>query len=108
MRALAALRESFAHTPRTLRLVWKSSPRSTFLLGLLTLAVATLPVGMVWVGKQIVDAVVARSRADTVRWVAVELGVVAALALAQRLLGLVRGLLGARLSLDINAQILEK
>src|SRR5262245_19917645 len=108
MRALAALRESFAHTPRTLALVWRSSARSTFLLGVLTLAVAGLPVAMVWVGKLIVDAVVARSRADTIRWVLVELGVVALLALAQRLLGLVRGLLGARLSLDINGRILAK
>jgi ATP-binding cassette, subfamily B, bacterial len=107
-RALAALRESFAHTPRTLVLVWKSSPRATVLLGLLTLAVATLPVAMVWVGKQIVDAVVARSPHTTLRWVLIELAVVAVLALTTRLLGLVRGLLGARLSLDINAMILEK
>jgi ATP-binding cassette subfamily B protein len=107
-RALAALRESFAHTPATLRLVWKSSPGATVLLGLLTLAVATLPVAMVWVGKQIVDAVVAHARGATLRWVLIELGVVAILALTTRVLGLVRGLLGARLSLDINAQILEK
>jgi ATP-binding cassette subfamily B protein len=107
-RAIAALRESFAHTPATLRLVWQSSSLSTTLLGLLTLAVATLPVAMVWVGKQIVDAVVAHSHARTLRWVLVELGVVALLALTSRVLGLVRGLLGARLSLDINARILEK
>jgi ATP-binding cassette subfamily B protein len=107
-RAIAALRESFAHTPATLRLVWKSSPGATVVLGLLTLAVATLPVAMIWVGKQIVDAVVAHARGATLRWVLIELGVVAILALASRVLGLVRGLLGARLSLDINAQILEK
>ncbi len=107
-RAIAALRESFAHTPATLRLVWQSSRLSTTLLGLLTLAVATLPVAMVWVGKLIVDAVVAHSTRATLRWVLVELGVVALLALASRVLGLVRGLLGARLSLDINARILEK
>jgi ATP-binding cassette subfamily B protein len=108
MRATKALRESFAHTPRTLALVWKSSPRGTAGLAALTLAVAGLPVAMVWVGKQIVDAVVARSHDDSLRWVLIELGVVAALALATRLLGLVRGLLGARLSLDINAAILAK
>ncbi len=107
-RALAALRESFAHTPATLRLVWKSSPRATVLLGLLTILVAALPVAMVWVGKQIVDGVVAHSRDATLHWVLIELGVVAVLALTNRLLGLTRGLLGARLSLDINATILEK
>src|SRR5689334_20503252 len=107
-RPLAALRESFAHTPRTLALVWQSSPSSTILLGLLTLAVAALPVLMVWVGKLIVDGVVAHDRDATLRWVLIELAVVAALALATRLLGLVRGLLGARLSLDINGKILEK
>src|SRR5262249_28729733 len=42
------------------------------------------------------------------RWVLVELGLVAAQSLLQRALGLVRQLLGARLSIDINVMILEK
>ncbi len=104
----ARLRESFAHAPRTLRLVWRSSPAGSAALGLLTLVAAVVPLGVAWVGKAIMDAVVARSRDATVRWVLVELALVAAQSLLQRGLGLVRALLGARLSIDINVLILEK
>ncbi len=72
------------------------------------LASAGLPLGMAWAGKRIVDAVVARSEATALRWVVVELGLVAALALASQAQGLLRSVLGARLSLDINLSILEK
>jgi ATP-binding cassette subfamily B protein len=54
------------------------------------------------------DAVVAGSREATIRWVIVEAGLVAALALIQRALSLVRSLIGARLSIDINVMILGK
>ena len=105
---MARLRDSFAHTPRTLRLVWKSSPRASVALGLLTLCAATLPLGIAYAGKAIVDAVVARAHDVTLRWVLFELGLVAAQALVQRSLGLTRSVLGARLGLDINGMILEK
>src|SRR5580700_4487707 len=105
---LARLRDSFAHTPRTLRLVWRSSPAGSVALGLLTLVAAALPLGIAWVGKAIMDAVVARARGATIRWVCYELALVAASALVQRALGLVRSLLGARLGIDINVLILEK
>ncbi len=104
----ARLRESFAHAPRTLRLVWRSSPAGSVALGLLTLVAAVVPLGIAWVGKVIMDAVVAGSRDATLRWVLVELGLVALQSLLQRALGLVRALLGARLSIDINVLILEK
>jgi ATP-binding cassette subfamily B protein len=91
-----------------LALVWRSSPAMTVALGVLTLAGGLIPLGVAYTGKRIVDAVVARSREDTVRWVAVELGLVVALAIVQRGLGLVRSLLGARLGIDINVTILAK
>jgi ATP-binding cassette subfamily B protein len=105
---LSRLRESFAHTPRTLGLVWRSSPRGTLALGALTLAAALLPLGVAWVGKAIVDAVVARSPAQALRWVLIELGLVAAQTLVLRGLVLTRQLLGARLGIDVNVLILEK
>jgi ATP-binding cassette subfamily B protein len=105
---LARLRESFAHAPRTLRLVWRSSPAGTLALGLLTVVAAVVPLGIAWVGKVIMDAVVAGSRDATLRWVLVELGLVALQSLLMRALGLIRALLGARLSVDINVLILEK
>ena len=107
-RPFAQVRESFAYTPRTLKLVWRCAPRATIALALTTLAAALLPLGVAVAGKGIVDAVVARSRTATLRWVATELALVAALALVQRGLALLRGLLGARLSVDVNVLILEK
>jgi len=89
-------------------MVWKSSPRLSAVLGVLTLAASVVPLGIAYVGKAIMDAVVARSAEATLRWVLVELGLVAVQALIQRGLGLARSLIGARLSIDINALILEK
>ncbi len=108
MLGLSRLRDSFAYTPRTLKLVWRSSKAASLALGALTLAAAVLPLGVAYVGKMIMDAVVARDERATLVWVSVELGLVAALALAQRGLSLTRQLLGARLSNDIHALILEK
>ena len=105
---LTHLRASFRHTRATVTLVWQSSPRLTLLLGGLTLLGAGIPLAIAWVGKAIVDAAVAHHRELTLRMVAVELGLVVAQAAILRALGLVRGLLGARLGLDINIRILEK
>src|SRR4051812_33469243 len=53
------LRASFSQSGRTLGLVWRSSPRGTLALGALTLAAAALPPFVAWVGKLIIDAVMA-------------------------------------------------
>lgn len=108
MRLLSQLLGSFSHTPRTLRLVWRSSARLTTLLGAVTLVAAVLPLFIAYVGKAIVDAVVAGSPAQTLRWVLLELGLVAAQALVLRGGTLLRQVLGARLGIDINVLILEK
>ena len=105
---LARLRESFAYTRRTLGLVWKSSPAAALALALTTVVGSVVPLGVAYAGKRIVDAVVQRDRDLTLRFVLVELSLVAALALTQRGVGLVRSLLGARLGIDINVAILEK
>ncbi len=110
---------SFSHTPRTLGLVWDSSPRSIVLVAGLTVAGAALPIGIAGVGKQIVDAVVAAhdaapgaardlALAAVAHRVLIELGLVAALALVERSLGLMRQLIGSRLAIDINLRIMEK
>lgn len=104
----ARLRESFAHTPRTLQLVWRSSRGGSLALGLLTIVASLVPLLVAYGGKRIMDAVVAGSREATLRWVLIELAAVAVQSLAQRGLSLVRSLLGARLSIDINTMILEK
>lgn len=77
-------------------------------LGLLTLVASLVPLLVAYAGKRIMDAVVAGSREATLRWVLIELAAVAVQSLGQRGLGLIRSLLGARLSIDINTMILEK
>ncbi len=115
---LDRLRGSFAQTGRTLTLVWRASRGGTIALGLLTLAAAALPPLVAWVGKLIVDAVVAAQAADgaareaaragALRLVAIELGLVVLIALVDRSLGLARQIVGARLGVDVNVLILEK
>jgi len=107
-RLTAELRESLRHTRMTLALVWRSSPPQTVALGALTLVGGVVPLGVAYVGKRIVDAVVARDHDATLRWVLAELALVVALSLVQRGLALVRNVLGARLGLDINIDILQK
>jgi ATP-binding cassette subfamily B protein len=108
MPILARARQGFVHLPRTLRLVTRGSPGLAVGFGVLTLLAAVLPLGVAWIGKAIVDAVVAGDREATLHRVLIELGLVAALTLVQRGLTLVRQLLGARLAVDVNVAILEK
>src|SRR6266498_4007476 len=53
------VRESFTHTPKAVRLVWQANRSATVGLAFLTLAGALLPATQAWVGKLIVDGVVA-------------------------------------------------
>src|SRR5690242_4569598 len=57
------IRESFAHTPQALRLVYQANPSATLGLGILTLLGALLPATQAWVGKLIVDGVVSSIKA---------------------------------------------
>jgi ATP-binding cassette subfamily B protein len=110
---------SATHSLRALELVWKSAPGGVVALAVFTIAAAALPPFVAWVGKLIIDAVVAAHAAApgaarsaaldrSVRLVALELGAVAAMAGCERVLGLVRQLVGLRLGIDLNVRILEK
>ena len=50
---------SFTHTPEAIKLVWRTNPWATVGLGFLTVTGALLPASQAWVGKLIVDGVVA-------------------------------------------------
>ncbi len=52
-------RESFTHTPAAVRLVWQTNPWATSGLGFITVGGALVPAAQAWVGKLIVDGVVA-------------------------------------------------
>jgi ATP-binding cassette subfamily B protein len=110
---------SFSHTPRTLGLVWRSSPRGLVFVAALTVLSAALPVTMAWVGKLIVDAVVTAhtaapgpardlALARVTHWVLVELALVVGIGLVERCVALMRQLVGSRLGIDLNVQIMEK
>src|SRR6516162_10271893 len=81
------LRGSVSQSGRTLGLVWRSSPGGTIALGVLTVLAAALPPLVAYVGKLIIDAVLAAHTAApgaarnaavarTVRFVLLELGAV--------------------------------
>jgi ATP-binding cassette subfamily B protein len=53
------IHRSFTHTPQAVKLVWQTNRWATLGLGFLTLAGALLPASQAWVGKLIVDGVVA-------------------------------------------------
>jgi ATP-binding cassette subfamily B protein len=100
-------------------LVWRSSPGGLLALAALTLAAAALPIAIAWVGKLIVDAVVAAHGAEAgaareaaydivTQWVLVELGIVIALGLVERTIEFTRQTVGSRLGIDVNVSILEK
>ncbi|MGA3120255.1 MAG: ABC transporter ATP-binding protein [Polyangiaceae bacterium] len=93
---------------RAVRMVWQTSPALTATLMVMTVAAALVPPATAWAGKRIVDGVVARRAHDTMVWVSVELGLVAAQTLIQRALALVTQILGLRLGIDVNIAILEK
>ncbi len=97
------LKESFAHVRRTLRLVRSSSAPMTVALAAMTLLGGVVPLGIAYVGKRIVDAVVAHSRDAIWHWVLLELALVVAFSPScSAAAALVRSLLGARLGIDIN------
>jgi ABC-type multidrug transport system fused ATPase/permease subunit len=74
-----------------------------------------LPAGVAYVGKLIVDSVIAAmgtgseaARDSALAWVALEMALVAAVAAVQRGIGVVRALLRAQLGNRVNVMILEK
>jgi ATP-binding cassette subfamily B protein len=113
------LKASATHSARALGLVWRSAPAGVLVLAAFTVVAAALPPFVAYVGKLIIDGVIAARAAlpgiarqaaltHAVRLVGVELAAVVVMAGAERVLGLVRQLVGLRLGIDLNVQILEK
>jgi ATP-binding cassette subfamily B protein len=104
--------QTFVHSPRALRLVWQTAPRLSIALVVLTLLAGLLPAGIAYVGKWMVDAVVAASRGGphdlAVRYVALEGVLVAAMLGVQRGLSVCTALLRALLGHKVNVLILQK
>ena len=106
----------FRYLPGTFRLFWKASPRLAVTLGGLTLVAAVLPAAIAYVGKLIVDGVVASAagggaqvlRGEVLRLVGLEFGLMLGSALVERGLSLTRELLRANLGNLLNERILHK
>ena len=105
-RTLGDLIEAVRCTPRTLKLVWSVGPLATCALCFITVLLGILPAASAWVGKLIIDSVLAAIRApvprehlSTVLWfVALECG----LMVVQRCLGAVGGLLRRLMGLKLT------
>ncbi|NNC00144.1 ABC transporter ATP-binding protein [Corallococcus exiguus] len=104
----------FKQLPGTFHLFWRASPRGAVVLGVLTLVAAVLPAGIAWVGKLIVDTVVAAAKGDVaansrvVGLVATEFALMVASAVVERGLTLTKDLLRAHLGNLLNERILQK
>jgi ATP-binding cassette subfamily B protein len=105
---IKAIIEVLGYAVRTVRLVALSSRKLLALQIGFTALAALLPLAVAYVGKRIIDAVVAADPGRTLDWVVLELGAVLALTATQRTLGLIRQLLSARMGADLNSAILEK
>jgi ATP-binding cassette subfamily B protein len=110
------LRGSFAHTPQAVRLVWQTNRGTTVGLGLLTLGGALLPASQAWVGKLIVDGVVAaiRGGADPERiktvfaYLLIELGLFLLSTALNHARRLIQQLIQLQLANRIRADIIRK
>ncbi|OJH41305.1 ABC transporter ATP-binding protein [Cystobacter ferrugineus] len=96
----------FRQLPGTFRLFWEASPRLGVMLGVLTLVAAVMPAAIAWVGKLIVDGVVARE--PVLHLVALEFGLMVGSTAVERSLSLVRELGRANLGNLLNERILHK
>ncbi|MBA3548743.1 MAG: ABC transporter ATP-binding protein [Nannocystis sp.] len=104
----AGLRARLARGVQAVQMAWRSAPTTAALwIGALALA-ALAPIAVAWVGKAIVDAIVAHELTRTVTWVLVEMLLLAGLGVLQRVASTLRGLLGVRLGLAVNLEILRK
>jgi ATP-binding cassette, subfamily B, bacterial len=104
----------FRYTAQAWTLVWSTSRPIAGWLAVLSASAGVLPAAITYVGKLIVDGVVAASSdarataALPLRYVAIELGLVALLAATQRGLSVCESLLRALLGQRVNELILEK
>ncbi len=111
------IRDAAVNVGRAFRLVWHSHPPSAALMAVWTLIGAALPAGQAWVGKLIVDAVVAAIRDHVeamagLRAVAPLLAAEFVLLVGQAAVSQARSLtehvLHSRLNLSINTRIIRK
>jgi ATP-binding cassette, subfamily B, bacterial len=112
---LAAMIVVFRQVPRTFRVLWQAAPGLALLLASLVVVQALIPAGIAWVAKLIIDGVAhaartgdLEARAQVLRYVALELGLVIGQMAFGRAAALVRERIGQRLKRLLARQVLDK
>ncbi len=115
VQALRAYFGIFRYSSRAIGLVWSTSRGLTLGMALLALLSGVLPGAIAYIGKLIIDAVIAASASDkaadrehAILLVGAEMGLVVLWAMAQRGQTVLRSLLRAVLGHRVNVMILEK
>ena len=112
------------YTGRAMQLVWATNRSLAVLLAALSLILGLLPAGIAFIGKEIIDAVVAAAtlremypgggpHPENARWVAmvfvgIELGLVVTMTAVRRALSVADSLLRVQLAERVNELVLEK
>ncbi len=102
----------FRYSPRALALCWSTSRLLFTVIAVLTIAAGVLPAAAAYTGQLIIDAVVTAmdtgATDEVIRYVLLEAGVVAAIAVISRSTAVCQTLLRARMGHRVNVMILEK
>src|SRR5690242_19325844 len=98
----------FRYTGRAVKLVWETDRALLAVLATLTIVAGGLPATTAYVGRRIVDAVVAADRSTALAWIAGELALVTAMAAAQRGIDVAESILRVKLGHKVNVLILDK
>src|SRR6185369_13907972 len=103
---------SLRHIPALVKLIWQIQPFYTIAVVLLRLARTVVPVGGLWVGKLIIDAVISAKSGDhnaSGVWnlVLLEIGIVVGGQLLARCSSLVEGFLGQLFSNHTGIRLME-
>ena len=88
-------------------LLWAAGRARAFAWLAVGVTDALVPAAIAWVAKRLVDAVVAGDVEETLRWVAVEAGLVVSRSVLYHLDDLLRSQLGGRLAIEVNRRILS-
>ena len=104
--------EALRHVPALVRLVWQTHRGYTTAMAALRLVRAFQPIAFLWVGKLIIDALVAAQQGApdyprTWRLLAIEVGIVVAGEILARASALVESLLGDLFSNRISVRLME-
>jgi ATP-binding cassette, subfamily B, bacterial len=104
--------DALRYVPKLMRLVWQTHRGFTIAMGLLRLVRAFVPIATLWIGKLIIDGVVAAQRTGA-SWrtigglVAIEIAIVIVGELLARASSLVESLLGDLFSNRISVRLME-